>query len=146
MDPVLGKKGYDYGCFLGELYKVGILERAVEAKEIAGVFFVARKDARLRLIFDTRRPNAHFVRPRSTALASGESLADIQVDPSTDVLELAAGDVEVCFYQYLLPPRLRGFFCLPAVRGRGRADRARAAGHVLLPGVPAVIWRASRAM
>ncbi|CAK0803561.1 unnamed protein product [Prorocentrum cordatum] len=119
MDPVLQRHGYQLGECLSELLSAGIIERASEGSiiERAGIFFVPKKDSSLRLIFDTRRSNAHFQDPPYTLLASGEALANLEVDAAEGVA-VASGDVECCFYQYELPSWARAFFGLPAVQAR----------------------------
>ncbi|CAK0911836.1 unnamed protein product, partial [Prorocentrum cordatum] len=119
MDPVLQRHGYQFGECLSELLSAGIIERAAEGSiiERAGIFFVPKKDSSLRLIFDTRRSNAHFQDPPYTLLASGEALANLEVDAAEGVA-VASGDVECCFYQYELPAWARAFFGLPAVQAR----------------------------
>ena len=105
MDPTLRRSSRQWGYFLSELIAADVIVLTTEVKETAGVFFVARKDGMLRLIFDTRRPNAHFMAAPKTRLASGESLSDLESPPGQPV-ELRAGDVEVCFYQFSLPDHL----------------------------------------
>ena len=80
LDPVLRRRGREYGFFLGELWRAGVIEACEEheVREETGCFFVARKDGKLRVIFDTRRANCWFEVPDFTPLPSGESLADLQ--------------------------------------------------------------------
>ena len=87
LDPVLRRRGREYGFFIGELYRPGVIEACCEHEvlEETGCFFVARKDGRLRVIFDTRRANCWFNTPDYTQLPSGEALADLQV-PAGHVL------------------------------------------------------------
>ena len=66
LDPVLTRKGCDFGACLSDLVCVGIAEQADEVREECGLFFVKRKDDKLRLIFDTRRSNAHLKDPMFT--------------------------------------------------------------------------------
>ena len=115
MDARVARLGQDYGHLLKELHAAGIIEQCVELLEFAGVFFVKRKDAKQRLIFDTRRPNCHFEEPSYTELASGESFAGLEAAAGQPI-HLASGDVEVCFYQYSLPEALRPYFGLKPIR------------------------------
>ncbi|CAK0808368.1 unnamed protein product, partial [Prorocentrum cordatum] len=119
MDPVLQRHVYQFGECLSELLSAGVIERAAEGSiiERAGIFFVPKKDSSRRLIFDTRRSNAHFQDPPCTLLASGEALANLEVDAAGGIA-VASGDVECCFYQYELPSWARAFFGLPAVQAR----------------------------
>ncbi len=114
MDAVLRRGGHPFGGFLQELYDLGAVEPAPTVREVAGLFFVRRKDDKLRMIWDTRRSNAHFSPPPWCPLPSGEALACIE---SSGDLKLTApsADVSVCFYQYQLPEHLRGYFCLPPI-------------------------------
>ncbi|CAK0845448.1 unnamed protein product, partial [Prorocentrum cordatum] len=129
VDGKLAQRGFDYGRFLLELYDAGIVEvldYELDRKEETGVFFVPRKDDKLRLIFDTRRANCHFRTPDYTHLASGDALSSLECTPGEEV-HLAAGDVEVCFYQYVLPTWARNYFCLPSLATRMLPARLREA-------------------
>ena len=80
MDSRLRQCGHDMGAFLSELFDLGAIEPCSSAsvRERAGLFFVSKKDSKLRLIWDTRRSNAHFEPPAFTTLPSGESLAALE--------------------------------------------------------------------
>ena len=58
------------------------------------IFFVRRKDARLRLIFDPRTANCKCEDPPHTALPSPSSLAQLETH-ELGPLEFASGDIEV---------------------------------------------------
>ncbi|CAK0900803.1 unnamed protein product, partial [Prorocentrum cordatum] len=139
MDVNLGKGGADYGRFLGELYDLGAIEVRESPQEVCGLFFAPRKDWRLRLIWDTRRPNAHFEVPPFTASPSGEALAALEIDESIAGQRIVApsADVEVCFYQCELPSNLRPFFALKSVdlrflprHVRGQVSQQATNGHI----------------
>ncbi|CAK0853345.1 unnamed protein product [Prorocentrum cordatum] len=117
MDVNLGKGGADYGHFLGELYNLGAIEVRESPREVCGLFFVPRKDGRLRLIWGTRRSNARSEVLPFTALPSGEALVALEIDESIAGQRTVApsADVEVCFYQYELPSKFRPFFALQSV-------------------------------
>ncbi|CAK0836023.1 unnamed protein product [Prorocentrum cordatum] len=139
MDVNLGKGGADYGHFLGELYDLGAIEVCESPQEVCGLFFVPRKDGRLRLIWGTRRSNAHFEVPPFTALPSGEALAALEIDETIAGQRIVApsADVEVCFYQCELPSNLRPFFALKFVdlrlllrRVRDQVSQQATNGHI----------------
>ena len=124
-DTVPGRRGGRYAQFLEDLYALGIALPAEEVKCEVGVFFVPRKDAKLRWIFDTRQANGFSEEPPLTELPSPESLGDL-VLPIGAQLYLATGDVVVCFHQYALPRALRCFFVLPGLCRRYLSARMRA--------------------
>ncbi|CAK0820381.1 unnamed protein product, partial [Prorocentrum cordatum] len=143
VDGKLAQRGFDYGRFLLELYDAGIVEvlgYELDRKEETGVFFVPRKDDKLRLIFDTRRANCHFRTPDYTHLASGDALSSLECTPGEEV-HLAAGDVEVCFYQYVLPTWARNYFCLPSLATRMLPARLREALGPELAARPKIAFR-----
>ena len=73
-----------------------------------------KKGNRLRLIFDCRRTNQHFRKPKKVRLFSGASFSLLDVSPSTCVY--AGGlDVKDAFYRMELPENLSPFFSLDAV-------------------------------
>ena len=92
----------------------------------AGAFFVARKDNKLRLIFDTRASNFYFEDMPFTQLGSPEALSEMVLEPG-GALHIYDGDVEVCFYRYELEPPLRRFFGLPPCQDKFLPPRLRAA-------------------
>ncbi|CAK0831274.1 unnamed protein product, partial [Prorocentrum cordatum] len=120
------RHGYHYGECLSELLAAGILERVGEGSivERAGNFSVPKKGSSLRLIFDTRRSNAHFQESPHTLLSSGGALANLEVDASKGVA-VASADVDCCYCQCELPPWARLFFGLPAVQARFLQPEAR---------------------
>ncbi|CAK0817209.1 unnamed protein product, partial [Prorocentrum cordatum] len=127
MGPKLGRLGYDYGHALGELYTSGVIEASSEpVLEEAGMFFVARKDKRLRLVCDARTPNMHFTTPEHTALATGEALSSLEASGVT-MIGMSSGDVDSCFYQYALPPWCRRYFNLPLIESRFLPPEVRSA-------------------
>jgi len=72
-DPLLFRSPKKYASFLSELKSRGML-RWRKAKGEAGklgVFFVAKKDGRLRIVFDTRLLNLMFIPPPFHAVAFG---------------------------------------------------------------------------
>lgn len=79
------------------------------------MFFVVRKNDRLRLICDTPVANLHFEEPLHTELASGAALVVLEAQRGCQIF-VRSGDVERCFYQHLLALHLRPFFCDPSIR------------------------------
>ncbi|CAK0882535.1 unnamed protein product, partial [Prorocentrum cordatum] len=114
MDPILARSPSKYAEFLMSAYESGLVEPATEVRSFVGVFFVRKKDGSLWIIFDPRRTNSQFVPPDSVALASPEALGDLEL-PAGQGLWVSEGDVENCYYQFLLPDDLRADFVLPAV-------------------------------
>lgn len=112
----LRQKRHDYGEALGTFATAGVIERASQPPQgEVGMLFVRSKDNLLRLNFDPRRVNAaQFRPPPHTHLPSPASLASIE-SPACHRLDVAAADVEVCFYQYLAPTWLRARFALPPI-------------------------------
>lgn len=112
-DPRLARSEKEYGRFFGDLFAKGFLEYG-ESDSCVTPFFVARKDGRLRLIFDTRGANEGFAPPPYTALAGPQALANAEL-PSGQRLFKSQGDVECCFYQFGIPSWLARRFGLPTV-------------------------------
>eukprot|EP00959_Pyramimonas_sp_CCMP1952_P431480 9036658-Pyramimonas_sp.AAC.1 len=69
-----------------------------------GCFFVAKKNKKLRVIFDTRYANLFFGRPARTALPTETALAAFE-NPGHDT-HLASGDIDNAFYRLRLPDGL----------------------------------------
>ena len=62
------------GCIVG-----GLFSKRTLPPTHGLLFFVPRKDKKMRLIFDTREANAHFSEPPQTSLAGAEALSSIRV-------------------------------------------------------------------
>lgn len=87
-----------------------------------------KQNGTLRLIFDTRLAVGEFAPPPYTALASGLALARVEMGEDAS-LYCEQGDVQCCFYQFLLPEWIQEFFGLPEIEARYRpADMQRALG------------------
>ncbi|CAK0826393.1 unnamed protein product [Prorocentrum cordatum] len=114
MDPILARSPSKCTEFLMSAFESGVVEPATEVRSFVGVFFVRKKDGLFRIIFDPRKTNSQFVPPDSVALASPEALGDLEL-PAGQRLWVSEGDVENCYYQFLLPDDLRADFVLPAV-------------------------------
>ena len=80
VDPAF-RSGPVYGAFIRDLMDRGLIELVAETEAYLGVFFVGKKDGRLRLIFDTRIANAYFRDPPHTALPSAGAWAQQELLP-----------------------------------------------------------------
>jgi hypothetical protein len=78
-DPVLERSECKYLDFVCELFKSGIVNFNPWVKVEVGVFFVLKKNRKLRLILDARRSNQHFRRPPSRNNCSAGSFSNLRV-------------------------------------------------------------------
>eukprot|EP00438_Fugacium_kawagutii_P006869 Skav205284 [mRNA] locus=scaffold1690:137803:145924:+ [translate_table: standard] len=116
-DPKLRVKK-NYVKFLGQLKELGLVDFALEeAKEQVGIFFVKKKQNRLRLILDCRRSNHWFQPPEHVALTTGESLRRISLDPG-ERLYVCSADLANAFYTLSMPAELRKYFGLQRVKAK----------------------------
>jgi hypothetical protein len=69
------------------------------------MFFVSKKNGKLRLIIDCRRVNQLLRLPPRTPLASSAAFAEVQA-PEGSGLYYTTHDVADCFYQFRTPRRL----------------------------------------
>ena len=96
--------------------KIGLIAPAC----VLGVFFVMKKENRLRLIVDCRKANALFAPPPSVELLSRDELSRIEVDSSglahgvSPGLHYGCADVADCFHRMRLSGDIRLFFFLLA--------------------------------
>ena len=116
VDPVLKQNPKLYHAFVRRLIASGVVSLHARsfARESTGVFFVRKKNGRLRLILDARRSNCWFVSPEATELASGSSFGDLTVDPSSHTY-VGHVDIQDAFYHLELPLELRRYFALPLI-------------------------------
>jgi hypothetical protein len=73
-------------------------------EECTGLFFVKKKDGRLRLILDARRSNCHFSGCPDIALATGSSIGDIRIAEDSDAF-VGHVDIANAFYNFELHSR-----------------------------------------
>ena len=116
-DPKLRVKK-DYVAFLKHLIKIGLVDLSLEAAvETVCIFFVRKKQNKLRLILDCRRSNHHFRPPTSVNLTTGESLRRVSIERG-ESLYVCSADLQDAFYTLSMPHELRKYFGLQRVRAR----------------------------
>ena len=76
------------------------------------LFFVHKKQGRLRPIVDAGETNRHFKRPPSVALASPEALAGLECKPESR-FRISTVGVRDAFHRMTLPDDLSDCFALP---------------------------------
>ena len=79
MDVVLSKNKKMYLNFVKDLISRGVVRWCRFAKERTTLFFVRKKDGRLRLVADARRSNRRFIDPPGVRMATAESFANLEV-------------------------------------------------------------------
>ncbi|CAK0841610.1 unnamed protein product [Prorocentrum cordatum] len=113
-DPSLFSKPLLCADFVAKLLARGMVELRGDCDAATvGCFFVAKKNNKLRVIFDTRYANLFFGRPARTALPTATALAAFE-NPGHDTY-LASGDIDNAFYRLRLPDGLSSYFRLPAL-------------------------------
>ena len=88
--------------------------RAFQDRGVLGIFFVAKKDGRIRIIFDTRILNTKFRDPPSTRLPSAAAISSLEV-PSHSELYVATGDLANAFYCFSVPDDISDMFSMPSI-------------------------------
>jgi len=107
-----------YAHFLHRLHSLNLIEFTTEAPtETVGLFFVKKKQGKLRLIMDCRRSNAWFCEPEKVSLATGDALGRLEI-PEGCELHMASADLANAFYTLELPTDLRQFFGLRGVSAK----------------------------
>lgn len=106
--------------FVFELHRSSLIHFTMSPRVQVGIFFVSKKNNRLRMIIDARRTNALFKPPPTTALASIEAFArlDLSPDELTGVSQnfcVSQEDVKDFFYRLKISPELGDYFSLPPV-------------------------------
>ena len=121
-----------------ELYSDHTLQRncrqywRLHPQESVGIFFVRKKNSKIRMILDARRTNQWFCQPPGVALAAAETLSRIEVRVLGGVMARStkavrffeesvahlATDVGNCFHRIHIGQSLAEWFCLGPVRAR----------------------------
>lgn len=108
-DPKL-REHRTYKRFISRLVDADILELSLEPnKEQVEMFFVGKKDGRLRMVCDCRRSNQFFREPDKVRLATAESLTRVELDQGSE-LHIATANLKDAFYHFQLPSPLRKYF------------------------------------
>ena len=81
-----------------------------------GVFFVAKKSGKLRIILDTRDLNGVFAPPPYTGLPTADALRAIETNPDGTVW-FAGSDISDCFYRFGVSGGLDEYLSLPGILG-----------------------------
>ena len=85
-DPLLKHKP-TYGKFLSRLLAARLIDFVcAPCREEVSIFFVSKKQGRLRMIIDARRSNLHFLEPDPVRLCTGETLSRLE----------ASGPLTIC--------------------------------------------------
>ena len=78
-----------------------------------GVFFVTKKNGKIRIIFDTRIANCFFKAPPKTRLPTAAAWSAVEAPASGAFV--ATADLECAFYHMKLPSGMEEYFSLPAI-------------------------------
>ena len=112
MDPTLAADPEKYAKLIAELYHAKMLDLEDTCRVQIAVFFVTKKDGRLRIIIDARRAKRVFRPPPACEMGSAECWTRVEA-PGVDPLYIALEDVKDFFYRLLMPIALRQYFGLP---------------------------------
>ena len=99
-----------------KLLACGVLSLGFERRCDVGVFAVAKKNGRQRLVVDARRSILCFGSLPSVSLPTATSFARMEV-PACQNLHCVQFDLANAFYQMEMPLDLRPYFCLPGLTG-----------------------------
>ena len=107
-----------YAQFLQRLFSLNLIEFSEQpTTETVGLFFVKKKQGKLRLIMDCRRSNAWFTEPAKVCLATGDAMSRLEV-PEGAELYTASADLANAFYTLELPEALRTYFGLKGLSAK----------------------------
>ena len=115
MDTGLQRSGRRMRDLVRRMARAGMLRFTLQAECEVGLFAVAKKNGRQRLVVDCRHSNLYFEEPEHTSLPTAASFSPLELGPA-DQLHVVQFDLKDAFYQMELPEELAHFFCLPAVR------------------------------
>ena len=120
-----------YASFITSMFDKNLVEFQPGGKSYLGVFFVAKKNGKLRVILDTRIANCYFRKPDKTRLPTAAALSSFESTPGESIY-FCGGDIDNAFYRVEAPACARPFLTLPPIRIR----HLRAAGVKGLIGDP----------
>ena len=114
VDPLLAEDKKAYHGLVCDLVRCSLVGFTTSPKSQVGLFFVSKKNGKLRMIIDARRTNSVFRKPPSTQLGSADSWGRAEVE-KPGPLFFAQEDVRDFFYRLRIHKALGEFFSLPAV-------------------------------
>ena len=132
-DPDVIRNHRRYIKFIQKLKDMDLVTYVKEPRSRVGLFFVYKKDKRLRLIIDAREANQWFADPPGVAMCSSESLARAELVLPSDFGAVAGElpaldgcheayigicDVESCFHRLRIHSSLSSYFCMPPLTAR----------------------------
>eukprot|EP00973_Karenia_brevis_P042568 5893336-Karenia_brevis.AAC.1 len=113
-DPALGKHSKRLGRFYAQLFRCGMLRfRDGWTREKVGIFFVRKKNGRIRIIIDTRIANTYFAEPSHIDLPTAAAWCSLEADANSPMY-FAACDLDNALHRMRLPNDLCDtFFSMP---------------------------------
>ena len=114
-DPTLVGNPKEYSHFLWKMHSCGMIRWSLADGRVhtLGIFFVAKSNGMLRIIFDTRIANFDFVEPPCTALPTASALGKVESKSGKNYM--ATGDLECAFYNMGLPKAFSERLTLPVI-------------------------------
>ena len=117
LDPRLRSSRKAYIRLVQRLVSCGVLTYGTVQLCDVGVFSVAKKSGKQRLVVDARRANLCFEEPPGVSLPTSAAFARLELKEG-EKLHCTQFDLSDAFYQFEMPPPLRPFFCMPPVKCR----------------------------
>ena len=114
MDPVLSRNPNMYAHFVLQLLRANIIRFSKTPKSRLGVFFVRKKNGKLRLIVDCRQVNAVFKTPPKGHVVSSAVFGDIE-QHINEQMYIAESDIRDFFYRLGIGDEMSDFFALEPV-------------------------------
>ena len=114
VDPILESSKKDYHAFVADMVRCRLVGFTDSPRVQVGIFFVSKKNGKLRMIIDARRTNKLFRKPPSTMLGSSDCWGRTEVDGAAPIF-FAQEDVKDFFYRLGISKRLGKFFALPKI-------------------------------
>eukprot|EP00438_Fugacium_kawagutii_P018254 Skav220446 [mRNA] locus=scaffold254:128743:132882:- [translate_table: standard] len=114
-DPLL-RHPKSFSQLVKRLHDCGLVSYSLQpSTSFVELFFVKKKNGMLRMVVDCRHSNEWFVPPIGVALATGDALSRIEINPH-EQLHFASADLKDAFYHLGLPAGIRHLFGLRGVR------------------------------
>ena len=102
MDPKLQRSPKAYALYLEDFFNAGLIRFGQGAKARVSVFFVRKKNGKLRMVLDCRAVNHLFKECPGMPMGSGSTWQEIILDDSAD-LWISLSDIKDYFYEPLFP-------------------------------------------
>ena len=116
-DSTLRSDRSAYVSFARQLLSRNMVSIRRSCSRRVGIFFVKKKNGKIRIVIDARVVNRDLPRPPRTRLASTAAVVELRFEDG-ETASFSAQDIADCFYQFRIPENMQELFGLKPIRAQ----------------------------